>query len=124
MNKGKRTAVAVVTIALAGAMAVFAVGGNLLAAGDYYVKVDHAQMTENDSRGGVVNFKGDEPFLYTLPAWNALGEQRDVTFDASHELRDGAYLKLRLEPVRGVVAWEEVQPDELPGNVAEAIGGI
>ena len=52
--------------------------------------------------------------LYRLPAYDEQGNGREVSFGTERQLREGAYLKLEIEPIRGVVGWEEVSFDELP----------
>ena len=46
---------------------------------------------------------------------------RQLTFTAGKRLRDGAYLKLGYMPVREVVSWEEVQPDQVPDAARERL---
>ena len=45
------------------------------------------------------------------------GAAEEVSFGMSRELREGAFLRLKAVPVRGVVDWAEVQYDELPPAV-------
>ena len=47
------------------------------------------------------------------------GNAKDVTFETSKVLTDGAYLCLKVAPIRGVVTWAEMQFDELPSSVQE-----
>lgn len=70
-----------------------------------------------DSRGGVIDLQGGLPYSYTLPAYDENGSKKDITFGASRELKEGAFLCLTVAPVRGVVEWSEVQYDELPAAV-------
>ena len=56
-------------------------------------------------------------YSYTLPGYDEKGRRTDITFGASRELREGAFLQLTVKPLRGVVEWEEVQYDELPVDV-------
>ena len=62
---------------------------------------------------GAMNYK------YTLVAYNESGNAKDVTFETSKVLTDGAYLCLKVAPIRGVVTWAEMQFDELPSSVQE-----
>lgn len=86
---------------------------NLFLAGDYYIKIDNACISENESSGGVVNLESSEPYLYKLEAVNAAGDKTEIEFGASRELRQDAFLKLDLQPIRGVVGWSEVSEDSL-----------
>lgn len=112
---------AVIVVALGIGVAFFALENNLLLSGTYYTQVDNDHVAENEPDGGVVHFKTNEPYLYSLPAVSEKGEAFDVEFGASHKLRDSAYLELRIEPFRGVVAWEEIDRDHLPAAAVERI---
>ncbi|WP_283170025.1 YxeA family protein [Curtanaerobium respiraculi] len=95
-----------------GALVVGALAGvfyltNTDNASTWYVRVDDA-VAQDKSKDD------EELWEYTLDAYNENGEHRQLTFTASKRLRDGAYLKLGYMPVREVVSWEEIQPDEIP----------
>lgn len=123
MSKGKAAVVtAIVIVGLTAALLFVASATNLLLTGDYYVKIDNAHISKNESSGGVVNFRSDEPYLYKLEAVNAAGDKTEIEFGAYRELRQDALLKLELQPIRGVVGWSEVSEDALPAKVAEALG--
>lgn len=94
---------------------------NLFLAGNYYVQIDNARISENESSGGVINLGSSEPYLYKLEAVNAAGDKTEIEFGTSRELRQNAFLKLDLQPIRGVVGWSEVTEDSLPRKVAEAL---
>lgn len=123
MSKGKTIAitVTVVIVVLAAALFVVAANTNMLLSGDYYVKVDNTHVTKNEDTGGVVHLKSGEPYVYNLEAVNASGDKADIEFGTSRELRQDAYLKLELQPVRGVVNWTEVTQDALPSKVAQIL---
>lgn len=87
----------------------------------YYVQIDNSKIEEVHSRGGVIDLSGGMDYSYTLHAYNENGKGTDITFGASRELREGAYLKLTVKPLRGVVAWSEVQYDELPAAVQNCL---
>ena len=73
----------------------------------WYVQVDNASVTDITPRGGMY-------YRYELPARNEKGQERTLTFETSRLLREGAWLRLDVAPIRGVTAWAEVQPEELP----------
>lgn len=80
----------------------------------WYAQVNDAVAQEKSD--------GDEELWeYTLNAYNDGGASRQLTFTAGKRLRDGAYLKLAYLPVREVISWEEVQPDQLPQAVRERL---
>lgn len=123
MSKGKAAVVtAIVIVGLTAALLFVVSATNLLLTGDYYVKIDNAHISKNESSGGVVNFESDEPYVYKLEAVNAAGDKTEIEFGAYRELRQDALLKLELQPIRGVVGWSEVPEDALPAKVAEALG--
>ena len=122
MGKGQTMAItAVATCGLAAALILAASMTNLFLAGDYYVKIDNAHISENESSGGVINLGSSEPYLYKLEAVNAAGDKTEIEFGASRELHQNAFLKLDLQPIRGVVRWSEISEDSLPPKVAEAL---
>ncbi len=83
----------------------------------YYTQIDNTRIEQIDPQGGVINFQGSLPYSYTLPALDEKGKKKDITFSASKELTEGAYIRLTVKPIRGVTAWEEVQYEELPAAV-------
>ena len=85
--------------------------------GYYYVQIDNSKIEQGNLRDGVIDFQGGMDYSYTLPAYDAKGRRTDITFGASRELREGAFLQLTVKPLRGVVEWEEVQYDQLPVDV-------
>lgn len=87
----------------------------------YYTQIDNSKIERNDSDGGVINLSGGMDYSYTLPAYNENGMGKDITFGASRELREGAFIRLTVTPVRGVIEWSEVQYDELPAAVRNVI---
>ena len=60
-------------------------------------------------------------YEYILTAYNKNGKEKEVKFKTSRELREGAYLELDLMQMRGVVNWREVQENELPEKVKNAM---
>lgn len=79
-----------------------------------YTQVDNACVHDSGD--------SDMPFEYTLTAYDEGGRSEEVTFKTTRELRDGAYLMLRVLPIRGVVSWEEVQPENMPQACQDALG--
>ena len=45
------------------------------------------------------------------------GNDKEITFGTSRELKEKAFLRLTVMPVRGVLEWSEVNYDELPAAV-------
>ncbi len=121
MKHGTIARVGVIVAAVLGFCIVFT-GIRLGTAGSYYyVRIDNSKISENDASGGVVNFKGSLDYLYTLPAYNEKGKEKEMTFGTSRKLREGAYLKLTVSPLRGVVEWKEAAYEELSAEVREKL---
>lgn len=122
MSKGKTMAITLALIAVVLVAVLFAVASqtNLLLSGDYFVKIDNAHISKNDSTGGVIHLTPNEPYVYELDAVNESGDKAKIDFGVSRELRQDAFLKLELQPIRGVVTWSEVSAEELPPKAAEA----
>ena len=84
---------------------------------EYYAQIDNTKVEQVDSDGGVISFKGNLPYSYTLLSYDENGSEKEITFGTSRELREGAFIRLTVMPVRGVLDWSEVQYDELPAAV-------
>ncbi len=80
----------------------------------YYAQIDNSKIEQVNSRGGVIDLHGGLRYSYTLPAYNENGGKKDITFGTSRELKEGAFIRLTVMPVRGVLEWSEVEYDELP----------
>lgn len=85
--------------------------------GYYYTQIDNSRISEGKPRDGVIDLQGGMDYSYTLPAYNGKGMGKDISFGASRKLREGAFLKLTVSPIRGVVEWSEVTYEELPEAV-------
>lgn len=85
----------------------------------YYTRIDNSSIKESDSDQGVINLAGNGglTYSYTLAAYDEKGHEKEVTFGASKELKEGAFISLNVMPIRGVLNWSEVQYDELPAAV-------
>lgn len=106
--------VAVVVVIIGLGMWFFSGSGSIC-----YTQIDNSKIAEGEPRDGVVDLQGGMPYSYTLTAYDEKGAGKEITFGASRELREGAFLKLTVSPVRGVVEWSEVEYEELPAGVQE-----
>ena len=86
---------------------------------EYYTQIDNSKVEQMAPNGGVITFKGNLPYSYTLLSYDENGSEKAITFGASRELRDGAFICLTIMPVRGVLDWSEVRYDELPAAVQD-----
>ena len=107
-------AAAVLLIVLIGFCAWFLSGSGST---EYYAQIDNTKVEQVDTKGGVISFKGNLPYSYTLTAYDEKGAEKEITFGTSRELREGAFIRLTVMPVRGVLDCSEVQYDELPAEV-------
>lgn len=91
--------------------------------GTYYTQVDNTRIENLEPTGGFVDFTGGMPLSYKLPAYDESGNEKEISFGVERELRDDAYLKLTVVPIRGVMEWTEVQFDEIPEKAQEELAG-
>ena len=78
---------------------------------DYYTQIDNTKVEKIS--------KHNMNYEHTLTSYNKNGKSKEITFQTTRELREDAYLKLKVMMTRGVVNWEEVQFDEMPESVQE-----
>lgn len=88
-----------------------------MASGTYYTQIDNGKVKEQEPNGGVIDFTGGMPYLYTLDAYDDAGNAQTLSFGTERQLREDAYLRLSVLPLRGVMDWREVQFEELPSAV-------
>lgn len=81
----------------------------------YYTQIDNAKCEQ-------ISSTDDMRYQYKLTAYNKNGKSKEVEFKTSRELRDDAYLELKMMSIRGVVNWKEVQENELPDKVQTEMG--
>lgn len=79
----------------------------------YYTQVDNSKVEKIDSTD-------DMKYEYTLKSYNSDGNEKEMKFKTSRELREKAYLKLEVRTF-GVHSWEEVQEGELPQRAYEKL---
>lgn len=80
----------------------------------YYTQIDNSKIQQLESRGGVIDFNGGMSYQYALSSYDENGSGKEITFGTSRELKEGAFVRLTVIPIRGVLEWEEVQYDDLP----------
>lgn len=117
--------VAIVIVVLVAAVAIVAFRWGIVpgtASGTYYTQIDNTKVEPQRSDGGVIDFTGGMPWRYTLTCYNEDGDMQELSFGTERQLRDGAYLRLDVVPIRGVIGWREVQFDELPSAMQPHVG--
>lgn len=82
---------------------------------DWYTQVDNSCVRRTASDDGM-------DYEYSLVCYDQNGESRELSFKTERLLREGAYLMLSAQPIRGVTAWQEVLPEEIPAAAAEKLG--
>lgn len=62
-------------------------------------------------------------YYYQQPAFNKNGEEKTVELNESRDqpLRMKAYLKLKVNPRKGVISWNEVTEKEVPEKALEKL---
>lgn len=114
MSKKPAIIAAIVIVIAVGAVAVKWGLVDNMANGDYYTQIDNGKVHELHSNGGVVDPTGGMKWEYALAAYDEAGDEKEISFGTERQLREGAYLRLTVVPIRGVVGWEEVQFDQIP----------
>lgn len=104
MNKLKESLPIIIVVGLFLAVCALAFYLVIVRSVDHFTQIDNTHMSELSSN----------EYQYELTAFDEHGKMHDVKFTAYKKLREGAYLKLKVMAVRGVVGWEEIQYDELP----------
>ena len=75
----------------------------------YYTQIDNTKIEQ-------VSSSDNMKFEYTLVCYNERGKKKEIKFKTSRELRENAYLMLKVRVI-GVHSWEEIQYNELPDKV-------
>ena len=83
----------------------------------YYSQIDNTKIEQTESAGGVINFGGSMDYSYTLRCYDEDGNEKDITFGTSRKLKEDAFIRLTVMPLRGVLELIEVQYDKLPAVV-------
>lgn len=65
----------------------------------------------------------DTVYTYRQDAYDEQGDRISVEMHEYRKqpLRQGAYLKLLVNPQKGVLSWEEVQPDQVPKKAMDQL---
>ena len=117
MKKKVKIAIGIVAVLLIGLISFCVWFLSESGSAEYYSQIDNSKIEQVDSKGGVINLKGSLPYAYTLLCYDENGSEKEITFGTSRELRDGAFIRLTVMPIRGVLDWSEVQYNELPTAV-------
>lgn len=97
-------------ILIAGAAVGFGWGGRV-----WYTQVDNDCVHKVAASDELV-------YEYSLLCYDRDGSSRELSFKTARVLREDAWLMLNAQPIRGVTAWQEVLPEEIPDPAAEKLG--
>lgn len=75
----------------------------------YYTRIDNTKVES-------ISATDDMKYEYTLDCYNKNGKKKELKFKTSRELKEDAYLMLKVRAM-GVHTWEEVQYNELPEKI-------
>lgn len=98
-----------VFVLLAAVLAIVVFIGVGVGDNSFYTRIDNSNVTNVDDH--------DMNYSYSLPAVSRSGEKRNVEFMTYRQLREGAFLKLEILPMRGVTEWEEIQWNDLSDTI-------
>jgi conserved hypothetical protein TIGR01655 len=77
----------------------------------YYVQIKEDGKVKNTH---FANGETVKRYDYSINGYNSKGEVKVLNFDADHNLRHEAYLKLTYNKNKGVTKWEEVEKSKIP----------
>lgn len=88
----------------------------------YYTKITK-EPTNSDNAVDSRGIKQGSVYTYDLPGIDDKGNEKELTFDAYKDkpLRQDAYLKIKVNDIKGVLSWEEVQQNDIPNKAKEKI---
>ena len=114
MKKGKTVLLIVGALVLILGAGIYSMGVLFQSTTDnaesLYSQIDNEKLESITPHGGM-NYR------YTLRAYTGSGAGKNLELDTSRELKDGAYILVKVAPFRGVISWEEVSFEQLPPPV-------
>ncbi|MBO0461656.1 MULTISPECIES: YxeA family protein [unclassified Enterococcus] len=86
----------------------------------YYTKITTNGEKEVDSADDGMDIS---VYVYDQSAYNAQGEEKAITLREARErpLKMDAYLKLLVNPRKGVISWEEVKAPDVPEKALDQL---
>ncbi len=85
----------------------------------WYSQISSKQVEKIKPDEGVFRPNGGMSYEYTLTAYDGQGMEKEISFGTDRLLKDDAFIRLEVVPLRGVVGWEEVDREDLPKSVKE-----
>lgn len=85
---------------------------------DYYTQVNQdGKKTTGKTKTGLVwsNYE------YKQKSYAKNGDEKEMTFTATHNLKHEAYLKIEYNKNKGVMKWSEIQKKEIPEKALDNI---
>lgn len=85
----------------------------------YYVQINkNGKEEEKITSESSAKYK---QYAYDIDSYQKDGKVKRVDFNTDHNLRKEAYLKLKVNPTKGVISWEEVKKSEVPKAALEKL---
>lgn len=109
------TAGTVVVIAAICTMVVLLMSGKISTY--YYTQIDNTKIEQGHGRNGVIDLDGGMDYYYTLPSYDEKAKAKDIKFGTSKQLKEGAFIRIAVVPIRGTITWMEIKYDDLPEKV-------
>ena len=83
----------------------------------YYVQIHNDGEIERDKDShSLLGF-----YRYKIKGFNTEGVEKQLDFTTDHNLRHGAYLKVRENKKRGVISWTEIKQQAIPKKPLEQL---
>lgn len=108
----------VIVIIIGGLIFMQTVNLNRLGADAYYTQIKGEGKTIEDKMSDGSIFTRYE---YELPAYDKDGNEKTLTFTATKQLREDAYLLLYVKNSKGVTSYQEVKAEDLPEKAADLL---
>lgn len=91
--------------------------------GAWYSRIDDQCLKQEEKDGNPVDLTGagNMDYSYTLPCFNAEGDEETFTFGVDEPLENGSFIKLDTQPVRGVMGWEIISESDIPADALNKI---
>lgn len=83
----------------------------------YYTQITNDPIKVEDALDDS-GIKQGSVYTYKLASYDNKGTKKDIQFDAykDNPLKQDAYLKIKVNDIRGVLNWEEVKKEDIPSK--------
>ncbi|WP_028391119.1 YxeA family protein [Bacillus cihuensis] len=108
----------IAAILIGGLVFIQDVNLNRLGADEYYTRIEGQGKKIEDKADNGQKYVSYE---YELPAYDQEGKKKTLTFTATKQLREKAYLSLFVKDGKGVTSYQEVTKEELPEKAKDKL---